>query len=456
MKKFFVFLILNLICIPLEKSFGIGDKSKECLLIFFLKEKRDITTEKSLNEDFMKNLMYKELYSTFNVGLPNQNIKFYYEINEIIPSISKEFYFPKRSTTFKLIEDKKYSQEILILDKTKKIDNFTFFLKEKLDSNKEKNYNSIGLGYSKDNYHLSFLSQLNKNGYIKKKIFSFLFGDDSLSESRIFDGQLLLGDYPHSISPYFKEKDLKFISLKEKEKWILEFDLVKIDNYELKEKISILDVNLNVIIGPENLRKKIISSFLNESLKNGICKENSFKSDKDGQTYIFYSFDNRIKFKKFPTLFFFNKILNETFKISFSDLITRHNEKYIFNIIFNEKPKNEWVLGQKFFNKYKFVFDLEEGKIGYYKSNENNYNTFIIIFSIVFFCLIFVIGLLRGLYLRQKSSKINNISQIPYIRKEYSQIPENKETNEINQNYKHMFNKKNENQKNFKDKQKKD
>ena len=58
--------------------------------------------------------------------------------------------------------------------------------------------------------------------------------------------------------------------------------------------------------------------------------------------------------------------------------------------------------------------------------------------------------------MRQKSSKINNISQIPYIRKEYSQIPENKETNEINQNYKHMFNKKNENQKNFKDKQKKD
>ena len=59
--------------------------------------------------------MFKELYSTFNVGLPNQNIKFYYEMNEVVSSISKEFYFPKRSITFKLNEDKNYSQEKLIL-----------------------------------------------------------------------------------------------------------------------------------------------------------------------------------------------------------------------------------------------------------------------------------------------------------------------------------------------------
>ena len=443
-----MFFILYFSLFNLEKSFGIKDKSKETLLIFFLKEKKDNANEISKDENFMKNLMYKEIYSTFNVGKPNQNIKFYYEMNEVVSSISKEFYFPKRSTTFKLNEEKKYSQDMLILGESKNIDNFTFFLKEKLDSNSGNNYNSIGLGYSKDNYHLSFLTLLNKKGYIKKRIFSFLFGDDSLSESRIFDGQILFGDYPHSISPFFKEKDLKFVSLKEKEKWILEFDSIKLDEDELKVKISILDANLNVIIGPEGLRKKIISSLFSEPLQNGKCKENSFKSDKDGQTYKFYSFDNSMKFRKLPTLFFYNKVLNETFKISFSDLFTRYNEKYYFNIIFNKKPKNEWVLGQKFFNKYKFVFDLDEGKIGYYKSNENNFNIFIITFCIVLFCLIFGIGLAKGLYLKQKNMKMKNISQIPYIRKEYSQIPEYKETNKIN--------KKEEIKENIRDKQKKD
>ena len=450
---YFTFLLFSIINFsfnfPLISTFGIRNKYKdENLLIFFLKENNRALDERLTDEDYLKKLMFKELYSIFNLGIPNQNIKFYYEMNEVESSISKEYYFTKRSTTYKLKEEKKYSQELFIFDENKKIDNFTFILKEKFDSGKMKNYNSIGLGYKKGDYYFSFLSQLINRGFIKKRIFSFLFGDDSLSESRAFDGQILLGNYPHYISPYFNENELKFISLTEKEKWIIKFDSIKFNNEDLDDKSAKFDVNLNIMIGPETFRKVLISSFLNESIENGKCKEKLFTSDKDGETYIFYSFDNNIKFKEIPKLFFFSKELNETFIISFSDLVTKNNETYYFNIIFNKNPKKEWVLVQKFINNYKFVFDLEEGKIGYYKTYTGN-NNFIIFSCLIFFCSIFGIAYLRGYLIRRKYYRNNNNIQIPStIRKEYSQIPEEKEAK--------IFNEKNNSKNLTEDKPKKD
>ena len=437
MKKFidFLFFIFWILYFSFNfhqvKAFGIN--KDEILLIFFLKEQKETQTKILSDEDYMKNIMFRELYSTFNIGFPNQKLKFYYEMNEISSSISKEFYLPKKSTTYKLLNGNKKlfnSQELFPLDKNKDIDNFTFILKENTERNNSTNYNSLGFCYSRDDdSHFSFLSQLKNKGFIKKRAFSFLFGDDSFSETKVFDGQLLLGDYPHSISPYFNEKDLQFISLKEKEKWIIEFDSVKYNNDELKDNSARFDINLNVMIGPENFRKKLISSFFYELLENGKCKENSFTSDKDGQTYIFYSFDNSIKFKEIPNLSFFSKSLNETFKISFKDLFILYNGKYFFRIIFNKEPKNEWVFGQNFFNTYKFVFDLDEGRIGYYKLNINNNGIIIIIFCVILFSSIFGIAYLRGYLMRKNDTNFNNKKQIPYVvRKEYSQIPEVKET----------------------------
>ena len=222
MKKWYNFLsIIHLILISsfgisTIKSFGLRN-TNDSLLIFFLKEKSKTSNEIISEEDYMKNLMFKEIYSTFYIGSPKQNIKFYYEMNEIVSSISQEFYFPKRSTTLKLIENKKnsnLSQELFIFDENKKLDGFVFYLKQKFDSNKQKNYNSLGLGYTKNNSEFSFLSNVHRKGFIYKKVFSFLFGDDAFSENRAFDGQILIGSYPHDISPYFNELDLNFISLK--------------------------------------------------------------------------------------------------------------------------------------------------------------------------------------------------------------------------------------------------
>jgi hypothetical protein len=114
---------------------------------------------------------------------------------------------------------------------------------------------------------------VHKKGYIHKKVFSFLFGDDAFSDNRAYDGQILIGSYPHDISPYFNELDLNFISLKDEEKWIIEFDSVKYNDQELKDKSAKLDVNLNIMIGPEQFRKKLISSLFYEFIENGKYQE---------------------------------------------------------------------------------------------------------------------------------------------------------------------------------------
>ena len=109
-------------------SFGIKG-TNDSLLIFFLKEKNKFKNEIISEEDYMKKLMFKEIYSTFDIGLPKQNLKFYYEMTEIDSSISQEFYYPKRSTTFKSLENKNnlnYSKELFLFDQNKQMDDFIF------------------------------------------------------------------------------------------------------------------------------------------------------------------------------------------------------------------------------------------------------------------------------------------------------------------------------------------
>ena len=445
---YFIILISFQILFNLQivKSFGIDDAG-EHLLIYFLQEKKKSESETLSSENYMKELMYNEIYTTFNIGRPKQYLKFYYEMNNYESYISEEYYYKKRSATYKLL-DNKYnnislennnfeikdpngylSQDILELDTNKKVENFTFLLKPKFEKeknqsiniNKIKDMNAFGLSYRK-NDSISILTKLKEKKYINKKVFSFLFGDDSLSENKVFDGQVLLGCYPHDISPYFDESELYFISLKEKEneKWHILFDTVKYNNDELKSKIAELDINLNIIIGPEKFRQKLLNTFFRESINNNKCQESDFISEKDGKKYIFYSFDNDVQFNEIPNLSFYSKDLNDTFNISFSKLFIRYNQRYYFNIIFRKIPDNKWVFGRIFFNDYRFVFDLEEGAIGYYKSYSNKNHPFIILICVVVFAVIFILGYWRGKVVTRNNCNLYNNIKPNQVREEYA------------------------------------
>ena len=87
--------------IQIINSFGIKDADPH-LLIYFIEDKQQ--TNNLSEEKYMKEIMYKDLYSKFKIGVPSQNIKFYYEMNNYESSISEELYYIKRSTTYKLID----------------------------------------------------------------------------------------------------------------------------------------------------------------------------------------------------------------------------------------------------------------------------------------------------------------------------------------------------------------
>ena len=445
-RKIFIFLLIIsiqfLFNIQIIKSFGIRDADAH-LLINYIEEKKKTESETLSEDKYMKELMYKNIYSTFNIGIPSQNVKFYYEMNSYESYISEEFFFKKRSATYKLIDNRfnnisydnnnfeikdpngYLSQDILELSNIKKIENFSFLLKPKTESQLIKNSNLIGLRCNKKNDTLSLLSKFKEKNYIHQKVFSFLMGDDSFTESKAFNGQILFGLYPHDISPYFDEDELYYISLKDKDNlnWHIKFDSVKYKEDDLKDKIAELDINLNVIIGPENFRKKLLNSFFRDFIENNKCKENYFINDKNGQKYIFYSFDNDVLFKEIPNLSFYSKELNETFNLSFSKLFIKYNQRYYFQIIFKKNPDNKWVFGQLFFNTYKFVFDLEEGKIGYYKSYSSKNHPFIVILCIAVFALIFILGYWRGNVMKKNEANLyaNNQNQNQMsIRKEYA------------------------------------
>ena len=436
-------------------SFGIKDVDPH-LLIYFLQENKKTNTEMLSEENFMKAIMYKNIYSKFRLGVPTQNLDFYFEMNNNLSSISEEYYFKNRSMTYKLIDSRYWnvshennnfeindtkgylSQDIFELSQKKKIDNFTFLLKPKNKEERIKNLNTIGLNYNTKNDTLSLLSKLKENKYIHQKVFSYLFGDDAFSENSLYDGQMLFGVFPHDISPDFDEDELYYYTLnnKDDENWHIKFDSVRYKEDDLKDKIVELDMNLNVIIGPEKFRKKLLNTFFRDFIENKKCKENYFIGEKDGQKYIFYTFDQDVFFKEVPILYFYSKDLNDTFKLSFSNLFERFQNRFYFKVIFKKKPDNKWVFGQIFFNAYKFVFDLEEGKIGYYKSYSANNHPFIVLICVAVFGLIFLLGYLRGLSIKKRDEELygNKQPQIP-IRKEYTDSPStnNKEKDKINQ-----------------------
>ena len=440
--SFSLFILFQLLSFNIQiiNTFGLKDADKH-LLIYFIQEKKKTETNELSEENYMKELMYKEIYSTFNIGLPNQNLKFYYDMNNDISSIYEDFYYKSRSTTYKLIDNKYkniqdennnfeikdtngyFSQEFLELSKDINVENFTFYLKPKIKKEEIKNVNTFGLAYKKEDIN-SILYKLKEKKYINKKIFSFLFGDDALSENKMFDGQVLFGCFPHDVSLYFDDTELYFMPLKDtnNKHWHIQFDTIKYNNDELKDKTVELDINLNIIIGPEKFRKKLLNTFFREFVNNNKCKENIFTSDRDGQKYLFYSFDNDIQFKEIPNLSFYSKDLNETFNISFSKLFIKYRQRYYFNIIFKKKPDNKWVFGQIFFNMYRFVFDLEQGQIGYYKSYSSNNHPLIILLCFFAFVIIFILGYLRGTIMIKNEGDTMKQVTIP-IRKEYANVP---------------------------------
>ena len=414
-------------------------------------------------DKYMEELMYKQCFSIYSIGAPTQRIKFYYEINTYESSMSEDYYLKMRSSTYECLDKKKcpkkdsevndfnltdkagyLSKEVFQLNPDNKVDNFIFILKPKgkIDSTTFEIPNILGLGLNQNNNKnkteesLSFMEQLKRKNYIEKKIFTPLTGEDSINEARFYDGRLLIGVLLHEVNTFYSEKDLKWISMKDNSKspnrnWHINFDIVKYNNEVIKESMANLDLNLNVIIAPESFRQKLIKGFFKKQLDNKKCEENLFYSLKDEEPYIYYSCSIDAEFIEIPKLSFYSKSLNETFVLTFDELFSKYKAKFYFNVIFRKKAQDYWVLGQLFLNNYKFVFDTEEERIGYYKTKIEESHPYIAILCIIIAFIIFFI-----IYLNGNSFNIGreNIYYNQQLQKNLHPLERKEYTNDINEN----------------------
>ena len=441
--------------IQIIKSSEIEEVGKHIVMSFRKEVNNDVA---NLSPDkYMEELMYKQYFAKYNIGNPTQKIKFYYDMNVFESSISEDYYEKIRSSTYKCLDNKKcpnkkteindfnltdkngyLSQEIFELNPDNKIENFTFLLKPKGKTDSEQNEipNLLGFGLSNNNKDkdvvlLSFMEQLKRYNYIEKKLFTILTGDNSIIESRFYDGYILIGCLPHEVNPLFEEKDLKWISNKVEDKsnrnWHINFDTVKYNNEVIKERTANLDLSLNIIIGPESFRQKLLKGFFKKDLENKNCVENLFYNLKDEEHYIYYSCGYEASFIDIPNLSFYSKSLNETFELSFEKLFTTFKHRHYFNIVFNKKTQNSWTLGQIFLNNYRFVFDAEKERIGYYKTIIPENHPFIALISIAIAFIIFFILYLSGNKFTVGQDNIYNNQQLQKnlhqpVREEYSNL----------------------------------
>ena len=291
----------------------------------------------------------------------------------------------------------------------------------------------------RNNLNINLLYQLQKSGLIDERIFSFIYIENS--ETHFKKELLLIGIMPkeYNLNYYLINSmgEVKWSYLpkinnnNDNQKWEINIDSFY-TNFNLKESKNSakIEFNLeyNLIIAPDFLRNYLLENLINLLIDKEVCKEDYFYNERNKYPYIYYEC-NQIENFQNKILYFDNKELNETFEIKLEELFFRYDRKYFFGIIFNGENKKEkaenniWKMGKIFYEKYFFVFDDENKRIGYYKIYKEIDNPYIILASFILF-FIFIIALaFIGYFSRKKEN--NKKSQ------EKTQINNKKEKEKI-------------------------
>ena len=107
----------------------------------------------------------------------------------------------------------------------------------------------------------------------------------------------------------------------------------------------------------------------------GIISRNSISENRGINKYEIYSCNNtnyvQGKIKEFPTLNLTIKSDNIFFALTYYDLFKLFNDRFYFIIIFpldKYVERSSWLIGEIFFRKFIFDFNLESKTISFYKN----------------------------------------------------------------------------------------
>ena len=201
----------------------------------------------------------------------------------------------------------------------------------------------------------------------------------------------------------------------------------------------------NIIIGDYSYGKYLLGK-IDYLLKSEKCFNDTIRDLEYYNNLSFYYCLNEkdIKNKLYEVIIpihFYSNNFNKTFEITNTDVLFEKGDYIYIGILFNDITR-KWSLGKVFTLKYKFIFNQENKKIGFYnghkkeKNNKNkNYGTLLKILICIFLSIILVfLGIKIGKILNKSRKKRANELLDEY---DYSER-DNENKGNINNEYKNI------------------
>ena len=421
-----LFLNLTLLIINLFKISCDLDFYRNQFSIYFNRAYNKYYREENLGDESINHLVYNNIFTELKIEQFPEKIFIFLTFNNSDISIVSPNYLNSISYNKDMEQNNTY---ILKKDKFKFPKSENFFdinfnlnIKEndinKFQKNPKNSY--LGLAIQSNSNKNSFITQLKDSKVIVHRRFSLLFKEYSITADNRYDGQILFGLLPHEVSTRYNEKDLYWSSIiNEKSKnnnelkWEIKFDSIYYN--EEKESLDIkdaeFDIGLNIIIGPEEYRQKIVNSYFNKFITGKLCQEEIFYNKIDKEFYISYSCINNLDIEYFPALSFLSKDLNETFILGYEQLLSIFKNRIYLKVVFKKSGgSKKWILGRAFMEQFPLIFDVDNKKIGYYKIKlSESHPVYLFIFFIIMIA-IFIWGIYKGIQ-NEKRKKMEVIKK---------------------------------------------
>ena len=405
--KKYLYHILNDYEFISEVEVGIPKQKVEVMFDFFDNYLVIISHTKSTNPFFYNiSTTYKEIKQND----PDCKIQIFnpFTINEIL-HLKNKFY--DNLDDFILSKDEQDHEFVILFSKVlPKINNQN-------DGLKYSSSNVIEIGllidtkYNKNHgIYNPFLNEIQEKGFINKKTHFLYFFEKygkkynyknsltNITNSPYYEGLVVFGKYPHELLPNIYDiKNLSFTDTflityeyipDEEIEWGVEFDEIYLQYNNGKKDESdiykgVFNFYADYILCPYPFYDEI-KKFFKPLFDNKICfeEQNTRNINGDGNIYrmIYCKYE---EFKKdyletFPKLVFKLKLkdFDEIFEFTYKDLFRPvYNNKYYLCLLFIRRMSGSqdmtepptWYLGRLFMNKYQFVFDGDNKKVGYYK-----------------------------------------------------------------------------------------
>ena len=383
-----------------------------------------VSFEKFIGHKIIDDYINYDIYTEILMGTPPQKVTHFIEPNDSI------FQFKRRSLQY---NDKKfnssiaqiesdifssfdseksstfmgyYSETFIFNTDNSKSNmevpnlNFTIYLNNRIDTEK---YGIIGLftmikpsGMFGELY--SFIYQLKDKGIINDYVYSILYeNNNDYFDGNVKLGTILIGEYSYTKNEKIsKDQEIKIYSASTSH-WSFMADEIKF-NYNKEEYVENhvecnFDFFSKFIKGTRKYNEKIKELFFDELINKNLCNKKEISENKGINKYEIYSCNNtnyvQEKIKEFPTLNLTIKSDNIFFTLTYNDLFKLFNDRLYFIIIFpidKYAEYSSWLIGEIFFRKFIFDFNLESKTISFYKNqiklanniidngNENNKN----------------------------------------------------------------------------------